>query len=160
MSDHVDACFWTPLSPGTDCPLTLETCNFYSDPGLLAPGPRQGWFQSQRSRAAASCAAAVFFILPELSHFCRLAKNHQLAFWLALINWYWNVVHCAGCGGCTDPDFATFINYLFAHLHIFIHAKFASLLEHISWFHLLSEREEECIEFKMLNSSKSMNLNP
>ena len=32
-----DACIWN-LVPGADCRLTLETCNFYSDPGL-ARGP-------------------------------------------------------------------------------------------------------------------------
>ena len=105
--------------------------------------------------------------------------NRQLAFWLLLINWYWNVVHCPYWPRATDPDFATFI---FLHLsfctsHIFIHANFAShfalyLFLIFQWFlisdnssvywliNVKSEKVQRLFKMLNVNSSKSMNLNP
>ena len=114
------------LSPGADCPLTLETCNFYSDPGLLLPRVQARDHLSLRGPQGGVLGC---FLFTRNVPFFRLQKPPTCI--LTCVDKLILKCGALGRGGasCTDPDFATFINYLFAHLHIFIHAKFASLLE-------------------------------
>ena len=63
--------FWN-LVPGADCRLTLETCNFYSDPGLARGPGEEGQGRddfSPRGPEPSGVLSMLFSFSPELSHF-------------------------------------------------------------------------------------------